>query len=95
MASHDYPVAVIGMATRLPAASTCDKLWQMIMNSEESIGRRRFPSKRAVDIEHMLQPFIPDLTNKDEPFFTGSYFEQVDKFDPDIFQISDEEALYI
>lgn len=93
MASRNFPVAVIGMAVRLPTVETCDKFWSMIINSEKSVGC--FPIMRAIDIEHVLQLFTSELVNKDEPFFTGSYFEEVDKFDPNIFQIGEKEALYI
>ena len=93
MASRNFPVAVIGMAVNLPAARTCDEFWSMIVDSKESVGN--FPSNRAIDIQHVLHAFDSEIVDKDNPFFTGSFFEAVDKFDPAIFQISKKEALYI
>ncbi len=94
MASKNFPVAVIGMAVNLPAAQTCDEFWSMMVDGEESVGR--FPPNRAIDIQHVLHAFgSSELIDKENPFFTGSFFEDVDKFDPAVFRISKKEALYI
>ena len=93
MASTDFPVAVIGMAVNLPAARTCNEFWSLLVDGKESV--EHFPSNRANDVHHVVNAFSSELIDKENPFFFGSFFENVDKFDPSVFLISKQEALYI
>lgn len=93
MASNSFPVAVIGMAVKLPGAETCDEFWKLIMEGQDTVGE--FPSERAADISHVLPSFQSHLIDEDKPFFTGSFFKSVDEFDADLFQINPKEAMFI
>lgn len=93
MASNTFPVAVVGMAVRLPGAQSCHEFWKLIMNGEDTVSE--FPPARATDIKHALLPFRSQLVNEDKPFFTGSFFESVDKFDADLFHINPREGMFI
>ena len=93
MASNSFPVAVIGMGIKLPGANSCSEFWKLIKNGEDTVGE--FPPQRAADIEHVLTPFRSQLVDKQNPFFSGSFFQSVDKFDAGIFQINPREALFL
>ena len=93
MACSKFPIAVIGIAVKLPDAQSCDEFWQLMINGEDTV--REFPLERAADIDHVLSPFREQLVNEDKPFFTGSFFTSVDKFDASLFQINPREALFI
>ena len=93
MASHDFPVAVIGMAVKLPGADNCNDFWELMVNQRDTV--TEFPKERAADIEHVLPAFKGQFVDEDSPFFTGSFFKSVDGFDPDMFGINPKEALFI
>ncbi|XP_031561672.1 uncharacterized protein LOC116297562 [Actinia tenebrosa] len=93
MASNSFPVAVIGMAIKLPGAESCDEYWKLIMEGQDTVGE--FPSEREADISHVLPSFQSHLLDEGKPFFTGSFFKSVDGFDADLFQINPKEAMFI
>ncbi len=93
MASADFPVAITGVACRLPGARNCEQFWQLLMDGRDTVDR--FPASRAADVAHVLPYFADQLTDPLEPFFTGSFFESVDTFDAALFGISEREALFI
>ncbi|XP_052272577.1 uncharacterized protein LOC127873053 isoform X2 [Dreissena polymorpha] len=67
MASHDFPVAVIGMAVKLPGANNCSEFWDLMVNQEDTVST--FPEERAADIEHILPTFKGQNARKQD---TGS-----------------------
>ena len=93
MASKEFPVAIIGMAVRLPGAESCDEFWKLLIESQDTVSQ--FPRNRASDVDHTLSAFQSSLLNEKDPFFTGSFFKSVDKFDADLFSINPKEALFI
>lgn len=93
MASSAFPVAVIGKAVRLPGADNCQEFWNLIENGVDTV--HDFPSSRIDDINHVMSAFKEQLVDEDKPFFTGSFFQSVDLFDAEFFQINNKEALYI
>ena len=93
MASNSFPVAVVGMAIKLPGANSCSEFWELIKNEEDTVGE--FPPQRAADIEHVLTHFRSQLVDKQNPFYSGSFFQSIDKFDAGIFQINPREALFL
>ena len=94
MASKEFPVAIIGMAVRLPGAESCDEFWKLLIERQDTVSQ--FPKNRASDVHHTLSTFQSSLLlNEKDPFFTGSFFKSVDKFDADLFSINPKEALFI
>ena len=93
MASKEFPVAIIGMAVKLPGAESCDEFWKLLIESQDTVSQ--FPKNRASDVNHTLSAFQGSLLNEKDPFFTGSFFKSVDKFDADLFSINPKEALFI
>ena len=93
MASSQFPVAIIGMATKLPGAETCEEFWDLLKNGGDTVAQ--FPQERIPDIKHVIGTFRGQLVDEDKPFFTGSFFKSVDTFDAKFFQINPKEALFI
>ena len=93
MASKEFPVAIIGMAVRLPGAESCDEFWKLLIDSRDTVSK--FPENRVSDVYHTLSAFQSSLLNEQCPFFTGSYFTSVDEFDAELFSINPKEALFI
>ncbi|KAK6195304.1 hypothetical protein SNE40_000764 [Patella caerulea] len=93
MASSKFPVAVIGVGVRLPGAENCEQFWDLMINGEDTVDE--FSKERAADVDHVLAAFRGQLVDEEKPFFTGSFFKSVDKFDPDVFQINPREAHFI
>ncbi|MER7187595.1 polyketide synthase, partial [Streptomyces hyaluromycini] len=93
---HDAvaPVAVIGLACRLPGASDPDAFWDLLRRGGSAIGpppadRRppRAPARR--DTEHAGGPTQYADGPEELP---GGYVDNVDRFDADFFGISPHEA---
>lgn len=93
MASSTFPVAVIAKTVRLPHADNCEEFWQLMNDGVDTV--KDFPASRANDVKHVLSAFGDQLLDTENPFFTGSFFESVDKFDSDMFQVNSREALFI
>lgn len=93
MASSTFPVAVIAKTVRLPHAANCEEFWQLMNDGVDTVND--FPASRANDIKHVLSAYGDQLLDTENPFFTGSFFESVDKFDSDMFQVNSREALFI
>ena len=93
MASKQFPVAIIGMAVRLPGAESCDEFWKTLIERKSTVSE--FPGTRSSDVHHILSKFPSSLLSEKDPFFKGSYFKSVDKFDAGLFSINPEEAVFI
>ena len=93
MASSQFPVAIIGMATRLPGAQTCDEFWDLLNDGRDTV--TKLPQQRICDIRHAVDMFRGELVDEDDPFFTGSFFQSVDSFDANFFHINPKEAVFI
>ncbi|MER0241288.1 SDR family NAD(P)-dependent oxidoreductase [Streptomyces sp. HSW2009] len=77
----EEPVAVVGLACRLPGASGPDAFWRLLADGRHAIGAAP-PDRRP----HL--PATPDGTGP-----LGGYLGQVDGFDPAFFGISPREAI--
>ncbi|MEU8828047.1 type I polyketide synthase [Streptomyces sp. NPDC048636] len=75
----DQNIAVIGMACRIPGASTPDEFWELLRNGESAI-------TEIPDDRHAAQL-------RDAGIRRGGFVKQVDTFDPEFFGISPREAL--
>ena len=93
MASKQFPVAIIGMAVRLPGAESCDEFWKTLIERKSTVSE--FPGTRCSDVHHILSKIQSSLLNEKDPFYKGSYFRSVDKFDAGLFSINPEEAVFI
>ncbi len=76
---RDGHIAVIGMACRVPGASTPDEFWQLLRNGESAI--TEIPADRYAD----------EL--RDAGIRFGGFVETAADFDPEFFGISPREAL--
>ncbi|MCY9782445.1 SDR family NAD(P)-dependent oxidoreductase [Nocardiopsis sp. EMB25] len=74
----DTPVAVVGVACRLPGASTPEAFWRLLCEGRESITR---PPER-------LGATVPERDHR-----WGGYLDRVEDFDAAFFGISPREAL--
>ncbi len=81
-------IAVIGIACKFPGSKNIKEFWDNLINGINSISK--FPLSRRKDID----PLLPPMENSEvDPYFIGGYLEEIDKFDPEFFNLSDREAL--
>jgi 3-oxoacyl-(acyl-carrier-protein) synthase len=92
------PVAVTGMACRLPGARTPGELWQRLTERHNAI--RPFPPKRF-DLVTGASPALAReyagtrATLADDPRSYGSWLDDIEQFDPEAFGLSAFEAEFL
>lgn len=83
------PIAIVGVGCRIPGgANSPDQFWQLLHQGQSGI--REIPSDRW-DVDAYYDP-NPDSPGKIATRF-GGFLEQVDRFEPQFFEISPREAL--
>ncbi|HEX2973318.1 MAG TPA: beta-ketoacyl synthase N-terminal-like domain-containing protein, partial [Tepidisphaeraceae bacterium] len=85
--TNHVPIAIIGMAARLPGTDTLDDFWRLLQNGREAI--RRIPSDRW-DAESVYHP-EPGQKGKTYTLH-GGFLDSVDRFDAAFFGLSGREA---
>jgi acyl transferase domain-containing protein/NADPH:quinone reductase-like Zn-dependent oxidoreductase/NAD(P)-dependent dehydrogenase (short-subunit alcohol dehydrogenase family)/acyl carrier protein len=83
------PIAIVGVGCRIPGgANSPEQFWQLLHEGRSAI--REIPSDRW-DVNAYYDP-NPDSPGKIATRF-GGFLEQVDRFEPQFFEISPREAL--
>ncbi|MES2946432.1 MAG: SDR family NAD(P)-dependent oxidoreductase, partial [Pseudomonadota bacterium] len=88
--ADDEPVAIIGLACRVPGAADPEAFWQLLVGGVEAVGE--MPRKR-IDVEALFDPdaSVPGRMSTRR----GGFLEQVDLFDAGFFGMSPREALEV
>ena len=87
ISSSDEPIAVIGLACRVPGAENPEEFWHLLQTESDAI--TEIPSKRW-DMEGYYDP-DPEAPGKIYTRYAG-LLDQVDQFDASLFGIAPREA---
>lgn len=84
------PIAVIGMAGRMPMSNNCDEFWDNLIVNKNMI--TNIPETRFDWHEYYGDPFKEK--NKTNSHW-GGFMDNIDKFDAELFDITPKEAQYM
>ena len=81
-------IAIIGMGARFPTADNAEEFWEKVRNGTDFI--TEFPASRRNDADKILRAL--NTRKKKVEYDVGAFFEEIDKFDYNFFQLSPKEA---
>ncbi|WAP54081.1 type I polyketide synthase [Streptomyces sp. S465] len=87
---HTEPVAVVGMACRLPQAPSPSAFWRLLRQGGNAV--TTMPEDRRRTGTTADRPDRPDGSDRPEPTWYGGFLDRVDTFDASFFGISPREA---
>ncbi|HTN92005.1 MAG TPA: type I polyketide synthase, partial [Sorangium sp.] len=82
------PIAIVGLACRFPQAADPDAFWRLLRGGVDAIGEVP-PERWSIDAYYSEEPGAPGKMRTR----WGGFLEQVDRFDPQFFDISPREAV--
>ncbi|KQN99828.1 type I polyketide synthase [Paenibacillus sp. Leaf72] len=81
-------IAIIGMAAKLPSASTIEEFWDVVESGVDCI--TGFPDTRSGDISRYLR--FKGVPEEEIRYNKSAYLPEIDKFDYKFFKLSPREA---
>lgn len=91
--SKKKDIAVVGMAGQFPSANNIEEFWKNIREGLCSFSD--FPDSRKKDTDKLFsqdQMFLLKTKTNQQEYLKGAYLNEIDKFDPDFFNLSPMEA---
>ncbi|ORV36772.1 type I polyketide synthase [Mycobacterium conspicuum] len=86
----DEPIAIVALACRFPGAPDAEAYWELLSGAVDAI--REIPEDRF-DVDEYYDP-DPEAPGKIYTRY-GGYLESIDGFDPEFFNISPREAVWM
>ena len=83
----EQDIAIIGLSCKFASADNKEEFWQMLRRGEDCI--RKFPEERERVANEFLQ--YQSKVAKDSEFYDAGFLNEIDKFDNDVFPISNAE----
>jgi glutamate-1-semialdehyde aminotransferase/acyl-CoA synthetase (AMP-forming)/AMP-acid ligase II/3-oxoacyl-(acyl-carrier-protein) synthase/acyl carrier protein len=81
----EEPIAIIGMAIRLPGTTDLDIFWHHLENKYTKQGKLK--GERLADVKAFLQNI-----GEERSLLSASFLDEIDQFDPDFFRLKPKEA---
>jgi len=83
------PIAIIGIGCRFPGAVNPEAFWHLLCNKIDAI------APMASNRHDLHSCLLRDPTSQQSQLIQGGFLEQIDRFDPQFFNIAPQEAVSI
>ena len=84
------PLAIVGIACRLPGAASAEEFWTLLANGVDAVGK--YPGGRVPDLDALYRDGVSSGRIATD---AGGFLRNIDLFDARFFGISPREACYI